>query len=60
LFDAGAAEAIQDIPALLDPPDSAGGAKRTDLINQIRHWPQHPFNPHLIARLRTERIRRRR
>jgi hypothetical protein len=51
-FDAGAAQSIQGLMALLDTANLSDPA-RQNLVNQIAQWRKKPFNPHLIARLRT-------
>jgi hypothetical protein len=41
-------EQIENLLTLL-----ASGLADTELVNQVQQWRKHPFNPHLIARLRT-------
>jgi hypothetical protein len=43
--------AQEEIGQLLD--DLAGGRANAKLAEQVHEWRQQPFNPHLIARLRT-------
>ena len=49
---------IEELLKLLDydGADPASRALREDLEHQVEEWREHPFDPHLLARLRTGRL----
>ncbi len=51
-FENGQGQLIQDLFRLVGEDTDNNNCFRRDLNAQIREWEDHPFNPHLIARMR--------